>query len=258
MTLWEHLAELRNRLVKMVGAIAIGAIAGWFLFPYIFTFLVEPYRSIQPNAKIITTSLPEAFFLRLEVSAYLGIIFAMPVLLWQVWRFVTPGLYPKEKKYAIPFVTAAMVLFLMGAALAYLILPAAIQFFLSVAGYSDVNGVLQADNIEVLATAESYVKLNLFMMLAFGIGFEFPVLLVGLQIAGVLSPRRLNSWRRQAIVVIAVAAAVITPSGDPISMMALAIPMYIFYEASILIGWLLTRKKRKARNAKAKAEADAS
>ncbi len=250
MTLWEHLAELRNRLVKMAGAVVVGAVAGWFLFPYVFEFLTAPYLRIQPNAKIIATDLTAPFFLRIEVSAYLGIIFAMPVLLWQIWRFVTPGLYPKEKKYAVPFVLASLVLFVLGAALAYVILPAAIQFFLAVAGYTDsASGTPQPGSIDILATADSYLKLNLIMMIAFGIGFEFPVLLVGLQMAGVITPGKLNSWRRMAIVVIAVVAAVITPGGDPISMLALFAPMYLFYEASILIGWLLTRKKRKAARA---------
>lgn len=247
MTLWEHLAELRNRLVKMASAVVIGAVVGWFLFPYVFEFLTAPYLKIQPDAKIIATDLTAPFFLRLEVSAYLGIIFAMPVLLWQIWRFVTPGLYPKEKRYAIPFVVSALVLFILGCALAYYVLPAAIAFFLAVAGYSDnAAGTPQAGAIDILATADSYLKLNLIMMIAFGVGFEFPVLLVGLQAAGVLTPRKLNSWRRPAIVVIAVAAAVITPSGDPISMIALALPMYVFYELSIVIGWFITRRRRKA------------
>jgi len=259
MTLWEHLAELRNRLVKMALAVAVGAVAGWFLFPYVLDFLIAPYLKIYPGAKVYGLSLTEPFFLRLEVSAYLGIIFAMPVLLWQIWRFVTPGLYPKEKKYAVPFVASALVLFILGCALAYYILPAAIQFFLSVAGYGDnPAGTPQAGSIEIIASAESYLKLNLFMMLAFGIGFEFPVILVGMQVAGVITPRKLNSWRRPAIVVIAVVAAVITPSGDPISMIALAVPMYIFYELSILVGWIITRRRYKDERAQRKAERKAA
>src|SRR5262245_48247467 len=129
MTIWEHLAELRSRLFKIVGAVAIGAVLGWFLYDWVLTFLIAPYKSIQPDAQLYATSLLEPFTIRLQVSAYLGIIFAMPVILWQIWRFVTPGLYPHEKKYAIPFVVSALVLFLLGAALAYFTLPAAINFF---------------------------------------------------------------------------------------------------------------------------------
>ncbi|MEZ5142741.1 MAG: twin-arginine translocase subunit TatC [Acidimicrobiales bacterium] len=235
MTLWEHIAELRQRLIKVAIGVGVGTILGWVLYPYVLEFLTAPYKQIQPDAKLYAMSLLEGFTVRIQTSVYLGIIFAMPVILWQIWRFVTPGLYPHEKKYAIPFTVSALVLFLFGAAIAYWTLPAAIQFLIGVSG----------SEVEIIPGIESYLKLNLFMMMAFGAGFEFPVLLVALQLAGVLTPRRLNSWRRQAIVVVVVVAAVITPSGDPISMLALAIPMYVFYEASILIGWLLTRRRRK-------------
>ncbi len=164
----------------------------------------------------------------------------MPVLLWQLWRFITPGLYPNEKRYALPFVFSALLLFFFGAAVAYLTLNPALQFL----------GSVGAGKITPFYTAQSYVKLIVFMMLAFGAGFEFPVLLVALEIAGILTPRQLSGWRRQAIVIITIVAAVITPSGDPISMLALAIPMYLFYEASIVIGWAYNRRKRK-RTAKA-------
>jgi sec-independent protein translocase protein TatC len=235
MTLWEHLAELRGRLIKVAIAVAVGTVVGWVAYPYVISFLVNPYQSVKPGAQLFATSLLEPFTIRIQTSVYLGIIFAMPVILWQLWRFITPGLYPNEKKYAIPFTVAALLLFLLGASIAYLTLAPAIQFLIGVAGF----------DVESIPTVDSYLKLNLFMMLAFGIGFEFPVVLVALQIAGVLTPRKLNSWRRQALVIIVVVAAVITPSGDPISMLALAVPMYIFYEASIVIGWLFQRRKRK-------------
>lgn len=235
MTLWEHLAELRSRLMKVAICVGVGAVVGWVAYPYVINFLIQPYREVQSNAQLYATSLLEPFTVRIQVSVYLGIMFAMPVILWQLWRFITPGLYPQEKRYAIPFTVAALVLFIFGAAIAYLTLAPAIQFLTGVAG---------AD-ITPIPTVDSYLKLNLFMMLAFGAGFEFPVVLVALQIAGVLTPRQLNGWRRQAVVIIVVVAAVITPSGDPISMLALAIPMYLFYEVSILLGWVFQRRKRK-------------
>lgn len=236
MTLWEHIAELRARLIKVAITVAIGVVVGWIAYPYVLDFLIAPYKQIQPDATLTGFSLLEPFTVRIQTSVYLGIIFAMPVILWQVWRFVTPGLYPHEKKYAIPFLVSSLLLFTLGAAIAYWTLPAAIEFLIGVAG----------DSVEILPGIESYLKLNLFMMLAFGIGFEFPVLLVALQLAGVITPRKLNSWRRWAVVIIVVIAAVITPSGDPISMLALAVPMYVFYELSIVVGWLLTRRRRKA------------
>ena len=241
MTIWEHLAELRSRIIKVFVAVLVGVVIGWFLYPYVVAFLVAPYESIQPDATLYATSFLEPFSIRIQTSVYLGVAMAMPVILWQIWRFVTPGLYPNERKAAIPFMASALFLFVLGATIAYLTLPAALTFLLEVAG---------AD-IEVIPTVDSYLKLNLFMMLAFGVGMEFPVLLVALQLIGVLQPEQLSRWRRYAIVVIALIAAIITPSGDPISMMALATPMYVFYEVSILIGRLFKRRRRKAAQATA-------
>jgi len=238
MTIWEHLAELRSRLIKVAMAVGIGTIVGWFVYPYLLDFLLVPFREIQgPDAQVIATEPLQAFTLRLQMSVYLGIAIAMPVILWQLWRFITPALYPHEKKYAIPFTVSAMLLFLGGAWVAYLILVPTLQFLISVGG----------DNVEPLYTATSYITLIVWMMLAFGIGFEFPVVVVALQLIGVITPRQLLSWWRVAMVVIAVVAAVITPSADPISMLALAIPMALLYFLSIGVGAVvLTMRRRKA------------
>jgi len=199
------------------------------------------------NCDLIATGPLDAFTLRIQMSVYVGIALAMPVLLWQLWRFITPGLYPNEKRYALPFTFSALLLFFFGAAVAYLTLNPALQFL----------GSVGAGKITPFYTAQSYVKLIVFMMLAFGAGFEFPVVLVGLEVAGIITPKQLSGWRRPAIVIITIVAAVITPSGDPISMLALAIPMYLFYEASILIGWAFNRRKRKkAAKAAAKGAGD--
>ena len=235
MTLWEHLAELRSRLFKMAIAIAIGALGGWFLYPYVLEFLKVPFNQVQPDMPFIATEPLQAFGLRLKMAGYIGIGIAMPVIVWQVWRFVTPGLYPKEKKYAIPFTISAIVLFILGAAVAYFVLNPTLEFLTTIGG----------SDIEPYYTADSYVTLIVWMMLAFGVGFEFPVLLVALQLIGVLTPRRLVQWWRWAIVVIAVIAAVITPSGDPISMIALAVPMLILYVLAVLVGWVLLALRRR-------------
>jgi len=235
MTLWEHLAELRTRIVRCVIAVALGAVVGWFLYPYLLAFLLHPYRQLIPDADLIATSPLDGLTLRIQMSAYTGIAIAMPVLLWQLWRFITPGLYPHEKKYALPFTISALLLFFLGATVAYFSLNPALHFLIDIGGSS----------IKPFYTAPSYLKLIMFMMLVFGLGFEFPVILVGLQIAGVVTPAWLAKHRRPALIIILVVVAVITPSGDPISMLALAIPMYVFYEASILIGRYLNRRKRK-------------
>jgi sec-independent protein translocase protein TatC len=232
MTIWEHLAELRTRLIRCVIALVTGSVVGFFIYPYVVDFLSEPYRQVAPDARLYAPDLLQPFTIRMQMSLYLAIALAMPVLLWQVWRFVTPGLYPHEKRYAVPFTASALVLFLLGVVIAYLTLPATIQFLTSIAGV----------HVEQITSIESYLKLNMFMMLAFGAGFEFPVLLVALQLVGVLRPRQLLGWWRYATVVISVVAAVITPSGDPISMLALAIPMEMLYFVSIAVGALVARR----------------
>src|SRR6478752_2848322 len=235
MTIWEHLAELRSRLIKVAIAVAVGALAGWFLFPYLLDFLLRPFHEIQPNTDLIATEPLQAFALRLQMSAYIGIAFAMPVILWQVWRFITPALYPHEKKYAIPFVMSALLLFVMGATLAYLILVPTLDFLVNIGG----------ESIAPLYTASSYITLIVWMMLAFGVGFEFPVVIVALELLGIVTPRRLLSWWRPALVIIVIVAAVITPSGDPISMTALAVPMVLLYGVSIGVGALLLKLRRR-------------
>lgn len=235
MTIWEHLAELRSRLIKVLVAVAAGAVVGWIVYPYVLSFLLEPYRNVDADAALFVTDPLEPFMTRIKVSGYLGIMLAMPVILWQVWRFVTPGLYPHEKRYAVPFVVSSLVLFVFGAAIAYYTLPAALGFLTTIGG----------TEIQEIYSPDRYLTLIVYMMLAFGAGFEFPVLLVALQMVGVLTPRQLLGWWRWAMVLIVVIAAVITPSGDPISLAALSLPMVLLYFAAIGIGALFARRKRK-------------
>lgn len=240
MPLLEHLAELRDRLVKIAIAVVVGVFAGWFLYPYIFDLLLDPYcdltGSTAEDCRLLQTEPLEIFSVRIRIAGYTGIALAMPVILWQVWRFITPGLHPHEKKYAIPFVVTALVLFVLGGSLAYYTLPKALDFLVNIGGDGFVTQFRPAP----------YFQLVTYMMLAFGIGFEFPIVLVFLQLVGVLSAQALKQFRRYAIVGIVVLVAVITPSGDPYSLAILSIPMYLFYEISILVGLLLTRKRRKA------------
>jgi len=176
---------------------------------------------------------------RLKTSGYAGIALAMPVLLWQVWRFVTPGLCPHERRYPMPFVASALVLFVLGAGLAYYTLPRALDFLISIGG---------EENFVTAFAPSRYFTLITYMMLAFGIGFEFPIVLVFLQLAGVVDAAALRKARRFAIVGICILVAVITPSGDPYSMLMLSVPMVLFYEISILIGSAIA-KRRAAREA---------
>jgi len=240
MSIWEHIAELRSRLIRVILAVVVGALAGWFLYPYVLSFLQHPFCQVQTECQFIATEPLQAFGLRIKMSAYIGVAAAMPVILWQVWRFITPGLYAHEKKYAIPFMVSALSLFALGAAVAYVTLIPTLEFLTSIGG----------SDITPFYTAESYVTLIVWMMLAFGVGFEFPVILVAMQMMNVLTPRQLIRWWRMAIVVIASVAAVITPSGDPISMIALAVPMLVLYVMSIGVGSIiLTIRRRRSRRA---------
>ena len=235
MSVVEHLTELRSRLVVALVAVALGALVAFLLYDRILDFLIQPYCNLPgrpPGRCTLFIQDPlEGFATRLKVATYGGLFLASPVVFYQLWRFVTPGLRPDEKRYAVPFVAASVALFGLGALIAQLTFPKALDFLVAVGG----------PNLETIFSPAKYLRLVILVIVAFGVAFEFPVLLVFLQLAGVLTSRRLGAWRRPAVVVIFVVAAVITPSQDPYSLFAMAVPMYVFYELSILIGRALHR-----------------
>lgn len=231
MTLAEHLSELRRRLLVAVVAFAVAGVVCFVLYPHILSFLKSPYCRISPRCTLYVTGPLDGLSLRVKLAAYGGLFLSSPVLLWELWRFVTPGLHRNEKRYAIPFVLTSLVLFFAGVVLAYFTFPHALQFLAKVGGPS----------LQQIYDPNRYLSLIVALMTVFGLTFEFPVVLVSLEMVGVLTPARLRAWRRWAIVGIVVVAAVITPSGDPFSMLALAVPLYAFYELSIVLGRLLRR-----------------
>jgi sec-independent protein translocase protein TatC len=234
MTVFEHLGELRRRLMISIVAVVVAGTVVFIVAPEIIGWLIRFYNDSAPKGspnKFIFTGPLDAFATRLKIATYGGIVLALPVWLWQLWRFITPGLTRNEKKYAIPFVVSSIILFAMGAVVALITLEPALKFLLNIGG-SDLKPFL---------TADKYISLVSLMILAFGLSFEFPVILVFLLIARVLTTRQLRSWRRYAAVIIVAFAAIITPSQDPYSLFAMAVPMYIFYEASIIIGRVLKR-----------------
>jgi len=240
MTLIEHLTELRRRILICVLAVAAASVVMFILFPSVLNFLEEPYREITRDAQrcgsdgcdLIATNPLAPFLVRIKVATYGGMALALPVVMWQIWRFVVPGLYPRERRLAIPFVLSTIVLFAAGVVVAWFSLEQALEFLL----IDSVGGEIQP-----FVTADEYLTLVTLMMLAFGAGFELPVLLVFLMLAGVLSSAALRRARRWAVVGIAAGAAIITPSGDPISLLFLAVPVYLLYEAAILIGRLMRK-----------------
>ena len=237
MTLMEHLAELRSRIVKCFLGIALGASVMWFVYVPVFRWMFDVLQRNCVEGRdcaIIQTDPLQGLSTRMTFAGYGGIALAMPILLYQLWRFITPGLYPRERRLALPFVLCGVVLFVLGAALALMTLPKALDFLISIGG----------GTFNQFYTPDRYVNLVVKMMVAFGVGFEFPILLVFLQLAGLLTPQMLARYRRWAVVGITVLVAVLTPSGDPISLAALAVPMYLFYEISIVIGRITARRRR--------------
>ena len=247
MTLVEHLTELRSRLIRSFIAIAVGAVVCWIAYDWILEFLLEPYCRTIPEEQREQTEVfgagcnlyvrdpLEPFSVRLTVAGYGGLALAMPFVLWQAWRFIAPGLYSHEKKYAIPFVVGGALLFLLGAGLAYWSIPRALTFL------ADIGG----EDLIALFSPQQYLSFVIKMIVAFGIGFQFPIVLIFLQIVGILDNRTLRRNRSYAIVGIVVLVAVITPSGDPFTLLVLSVPMYLFYEISILYGVLRERRLRK-------------
>lgn len=237
MTLMDHLAELRSRLVKVFLAISIASVGAWFMYDRTLALLTQPLKQLPEAGDIISrgrlifTAPTEAFFIRLKVTAFTGVVLALPIALWQLWRFVTPGLYRHERRYALPFVVTSMVLFVAGAGLAFLSLPKAIEIL---AGFSGTQLVL-------LPKASEYLSFALLMIAAFGVAFEFPVVLLGLTLAGVLSSLTLRKMRRVAWIVILVVAAIITPTQDPITLSFLAVPLGLLFEGTIIAARLMKR-----------------
>ena len=223
MTLVDHLTELRNRLVVTIVAIAIGSAVGFLLASRIISILKAPLATDKP---LVFTGLGDAFFINLKISIVFGVIVSMPVILYELWAFISPGLTPRERKLARPWVPLALAFFVLGVVVAYLVLPYASAFLLS----------FQSPDLQALITAEAYFGFVTMLFLVFGLAMEFPIVLVLLSKVGIVSSRALSARRRQAILVIAIVAAVATPGGDPISPVILGVTMYALYELSI---WLV-------------------
>jgi len=249
MTLTQHLGELRHRLVVCVIAVVITSLVCVIAYEPILHFLLRPLCSVYATTShhgagngsllvgnngtcnLYVTSPLDGLTLRVKIAVFGGLVLASPVILFQLWRFITPGLQARERKWAVPFVAAAFSLFLLGAATAYLTLPHALSFLKSVGG----------PQLQAIYDPIPYLGLILLMMGLFGLTFQFPVVLVSLELARVVTPAKLLHAWRWAVIIITVVAAVFTPSSDPFSMLALAIPLVVFYFAAIGIGKLLGR-----------------
>ena len=236
----DHLVELRTRLVRSVFALALAfGVCLYFADP-ILGFLVQPLKDAFPDGEgqLIFTRLYEVFFVELKVALFAAFCVAFPIIANQLWAFVAPGLYAKEKRAFLPFLFATPILFTAGASLAYfVVMPTAFRWFL---GFEGEAGGL---TIEALPAANEYLDLVMRFILAFGISFLLPVLLLLLHKAGIVTRQQLAGARRYVIVGVVALAAVVTPP-DPGSQLLLAIPLLLLFEGSLLLMRLTERKSR--------------
>ena len=243
MSVVDHLTELRHRIIICLWAVGGAAIVAWFLYepfkdiirkPYCAFVVQNPQLAGPSGCELVFTSPIDGMLVKMKTVMFIAIGLALPVLLYQLWAFIVPGLTSREKKYSIPFVVSSFFLFVLGGLFAYFTLPKAFGFMLGFAG----NGIVP------LLSFDRYLGFVFLVTLAFGLSFLLPVLLVFLELVGVVKPETLSKYRRYAIFLIFLFAAIITPSSDPYTMLALGIPMYLFYEAAIIIGRFLKRSSK--------------
>ncbi len=247
LTFMEHLRDLRKRLTHAILGVLVGMLAVGGFVEAIFHRLMVPVRAALPaNQQVLHyTSSIEPLMVYLKVAVYGGVFAAAPWVLWQLWLFVAPGLYRREKRLVLPFLFFGTVLFYSGAAFCYfLVMPPAFPAMLAIANDASLAPML---------TMSSTLGLVLAMLLGFGVVFEVPVVLAFLSLIGVVSAETLAKHRRVAIIVNVLAAAVITPTGDPLNLAMMAVPMIVFYEIGIVLARILGKKKVEPAGAAAKA-----
>ncbi len=241
MTIVEHLDELRTRLIISVAVFGAVSIVAFIFYDPIFDFLLEPLCSLPPEklgpqgCRLTQLAVLEGFQVRLKLTAIVGLSVSSPVWLYQLWAFIVPGLTTRERRYAVPFMLTSVILFAAGATLAYVFLGTGLELLIDLGG----------DALVPFFRADSYINFIGLMLIAFGLTFELPLLLFFLGLVGVVTPEMLRGHRRAAIVGIVALAAVVTPSQDPYTLLAMSVPLYLLYEVTILlISFVLRRRRR--------------
>lgn len=248
MTLYEHLNELRSRLFKSALAVALGFAVGFVFNGPLFDVLIGPYCELPANLRaptsvfdpdscsLVFTNPLGAFFVTLKTAAIVAAAVGGPVFFYQVWRFVTPGLRPVERRYSIPFIVLSQLLFVGGAVFAYIVIPRGLEILLGFGG----------ENLVALLDASEYIGFILKTMLGFGLSFEAPLIIAMLTLGGVVDVDGLRAYRRHAIFGAFVLAAIITPTQDPFTMIVMALPLTLFYEGNVLFARWVRRHRSRA------------
>jgi sec-independent protein translocase protein TatC len=235
----DHLEELRWRLIWIFGIWAVATIVATFWSKELFAILMAPavHAVTASGHTLIAVSPSELFMTYLKTSILVGFLFAMPVALWHLWAFVSPGLYENERRMALPFVISTTALFTLGCAFAYFFaFPVMFGYFVS----------LEADFVHTAWTTEAVFSSCSWMYLAFGLSFQLPIVLVSLAVAGIVTPQWLASQRKYAILIAFIAGAILTPSPDATSQLILSVPLCLLYEVSIWVARLVVRRKAAA------------
>jgi sec-independent protein translocase protein TatC len=238
MTFLEHLDELRKRIIVAVSSVGVGCLIAFTFVNPIYDFIMRPLSALLPKGShFIFTEPMEAFFLKMKMALIVGIMIAMPVVLWQVWLFIAPGLYAKEKKLAIPFIVLASGGFVGGAAFShYILFPWMWQFF----------GSFANDELQFLPRIAPVFSLYMQMLLGMGLVFQMPALVYPLARMGLVTARFLLRHFKYAVLIIFIISAVVTPSGDPMTQTLMAAPMVGLYLISIVIAFIFGKRKKKA------------
>jgi sec-independent protein translocase protein TatC len=242
--LLDHLIELRSRLVRAVVGFLVAFLTSFFFSTEILHLLIQPFKwGTGADVSLISIKLLGVFLVKLKIAMFGGMFFAFPLIATQLYKFVAPGLYKHERQALAPYLVATPVFFVLGAAMVYfMLLPVAIKFFYSLAAGTGTDG---AGGIQLMPDIEAYLDFVMMLILAFGLTFQLPVVLTLLGHIGVVNREQLTKGRRFAVVGVCALAAVITPP-DPISMLAMAVPLYGLYEIAILAVGVLERRRAKA------------
>jgi sec-independent protein translocase protein TatC len=232
MTFMDHLVELRSRLIKAAIAVGVMTIVSFFFYNEVLAFLADPYLEAVDGDQLAFFQPTEAFTLALRISLWSGVVLASPVIIYQTWRFVGPALTARERRYVVPLSGVLSLLFVGGVLAGYFALPLTLELLIN----------FGTDLLEPTIGAEFYLRFAMRFLLAFGIAFEFPVFLFTAAVLGLVTSQQLRNNRRYAVAVIIVGAALLTPGGDPLTLLMLSSPLYVLYELTILaIRWILKK-----------------